>query len=252
MRFLARDLGACLHQNLSTTKRLVSERCPGSEAYAGDKLDELSDKPGGMKQVCLLSPADAKKVRCNEAIVVLNALGRFVDEVVESKREVTVEDVLEEDPVPEEQEVITNHSLGDEVEQGNSSSKVTPSPVPISGTELSLSSGSISQCSQPENIDSDRIERGDFDSLMVSERFEKKHKNVLRAIKNLECSTEFFELNFELEFYPIPTGQGGTRKGKMYRMTRDGFTFLVSGFTGKKVARYREKYFLALNRMEED
>ena len=103
VKFLARDLGACLHQNLSTTKRLVSEQCSSPEAYTGDKLDELSDKPGGMKQVCLLSPSDAKKVRHTESIVVLNALGRFVDEVVESKREVSVEDVLEEDPVPEEQ-----------------------------------------------------------------------------------------------------------------------------------------------------
>ena len=33
-------------------------------------------------------------------------------------------------------------------------------------------------------------------SLIVAEAFEKEHKDVLRAISNLECSQEFNERNF--------------------------------------------------------
>ena len=38
-------------------------------------------------------------------------------------------------------------------------------------------------------------------SLKVAEVFEKEHKNVLRDIKNLECSPEFTALNFEPSTY---------------------------------------------------
>ena len=33
-------------------------------------------------------------------------------------------------------------------------------------------------------------------SLMVAEKFEKRHADVLRAIQNLECSNDFTERNF--------------------------------------------------------
>lgn len=69
-----------------------------------------------------------------------------------------------------------------------------------------------------------------FSSLMVAEKFGKEHKNVLRDIQNLECSQEFTKLNFELSNYKDSTG----RKLPMYEMTRDGFTFLAMGFTGKE------------------
>jgi Rha family phage regulatory protein len=36
----------------------------------------------------------------------------------------------------------------------------------------------------------------------------------------------------------------------MYLMTRDGFTFLAMGFTGKRAAQFKEKYIEAFNRME--
>lgn len=80
-------------------------------------------------------------------------------------------------------------------------------------------------------------------SLEVAELLEKKHKNVLQAIRNLDCSDGFRESNFRVSAYPIPTGQGGTRYGKMYDMTKDGFIFLVSEFTGKKATRVREEFF---------
>ena len=83
-------------------------------------------------------------------------------------------------------------------------------------------------------------------SLIVAQAFEKEHKDVLRAISNLECSSQFTERNFELSEYTDPTG----RKLPAYRLTRDGFSFLAMGFTGKKAAAWKEKFLEAFNAME--
>jgi Rha family phage regulatory protein len=83
-------------------------------------------------------------------------------------------------------------------------------------------------------------------SLIVAEVFGKRHTHVLRAIKNLECSPEFTERNFGLSEFTDPTG----RKLPMYRITRDGFTFLCMGFTGKEASRWKIAYLEAFNRME--
>ncbi|ELC9000043.1 Rha family transcriptional regulator [Salmonella enterica] len=83
-------------------------------------------------------------------------------------------------------------------------------------------------------------------SKAVGEFFRKLHKNVIRAIESLECSPEFTRLNFELSEYTDSTG----RKLPMYEMTKDGFVFLVMGFTGKKAAAFKEAYIAEFNRME--
>lgn len=38
----------------------------------------------------------------------------------------------------------------------------------------------------------------------------------------------------------------------MYEITRDGFTILVMGFTGKRAMEFKEKYIEAFNRMEDE
>ncbi|EAS2000457.1 Rha family transcriptional regulator [Salmonella enterica] len=83
-------------------------------------------------------------------------------------------------------------------------------------------------------------------SKAVGEFFRKLHKNVIRTIESLECSPEFTRLNFELSEYTDSTG----RKLPMYEMTKDGFVFLVMGFTGKKAAAFKEAYIAEFNRME--
>lgn len=83
-------------------------------------------------------------------------------------------------------------------------------------------------------------------SRYVADFFRKMHKNVIRAIESLECSPEFTQLNFELSEYTDSTG----RKLPMYDMTKDGFVFLVMGFTGKKAAAFKEAYIAEFNRME--
>lgn len=84
-------------------------------------------------------------------------------------------------------------------------------------------------------------------SLVVAEYFGKAHKDVLRAIKSLDCSDLFNQRNFAPVEYVDKKGE----KRPMYYLTRDGFTFLVMGFTGKVAAQFKEAYINAFNEMEE-
>lgn len=87
-------------------------------------------------------------------------------------------------------------------------------------------------------------------SLLVAEYFGKEHYRVLRAISELECSDAFRAANFGVSKY---TKQNGNicKTYPMYYMTRDGFTFLAMGFTGKIAARFKEAYIRAFDEMEE-
>jgi Rha family phage regulatory protein len=82
-------------------------------------------------------------------------------------------------------------------------------------------------------------------SLDIAKNFGKSHKDVLKALKNLECSNEFAERNFALTSYEV-----NNRKYPCYLITRDGFSFLVMGFTGAEAAKWKEKYIKAFNKME--
>ena len=83
-------------------------------------------------------------------------------------------------------------------------------------------------------------------SLQVAEMFCKQHKSVLRAIQNLDCSDEFRRLNFAPSSYINEQN----KKQPCVCMTRDGFTFLAMGFTGKKAAQFKEAYIKRFNDME--
>lgn len=85
-------------------------------------------------------------------------------------------------------------------------------------------------------------------SLKVAEVFGKLHKNILQRIESLDCSPEFTSANFSAH---VENQQVGTarRDMKYYEMTKDGFMFLVMGFTGKQAARIKEAYIAAFNRM---
>ncbi len=85
-------------------------------------------------------------------------------------------------------------------------------------------------------------------SLIVAQAFEKEPKDVLRAISNLECSEAFRQRNFAHTPHVHP--QNG-QTYPAYRLTRDGFSFLAMGFTGKKAAAWKEKFLEAFNVMEQ-
>lgn len=81
----------------------------------------------------------------------------------------------------------------------------------------------------------------------VARVFGKRHDNVLQAIENMDCSQEFTHLNFQVSYYKDESG----KRNKEYLLTRDGFVFLVMGFTGKKAAAFKEAYIRRFNEMEQ-
>lgn len=93
----------------------------------------------------------------------------------------------------------------------------------------------------------DKNDTARVDSRYVAECFEKEHKNVIRDIRELDCSEEFRLLNFEPSYYKNQQG----KKQPCYCMTRDGFVFLVMGYRGKKAAHFKEIYIRRFNEMEE-
>ena len=82
-------------------------------------------------------------------------------------------------------------------------------------------------------------------SLRVAEYFGKAHGKVLRAIETLGCSAGFNQANFGSIEYIDARG----RCQKAYQMTKDGWMFLVMGFTGKKAAAIKERFIAAFNWM---
>lgn len=84
-------------------------------------------------------------------------------------------------------------------------------------------------------------------SLDVAAHFGKLHKDVLKRIANLDCSPEFTQRNFA----PCTRPGSNNKPEPYYRMTRDGFTFLCMGFTGKEAAKWKEAYINAFNQLEQ-
>lgn len=89
------------------------------------------------------------------------------------------------------------------------------------------------------------------DSQYVAQFFEKEHKNVLADIRRIlapdsGASEEFGRLNFQ----PTTYTDVWNRKQVAYMMTRDGFTMLAMGYSGKKAMRFKELYIRRFNEME--
>lgn len=85
------------------------------------------------------------------------------------------------------------------------------------------------------------------DSLQIAKTFEKEHYNVLKDIENLDCSNNFRAVNFYCSSYRSLQN----KRQPKYLLTKDGFTFLVMGYRGKKAAKFKEFYIERFNKMEE-
>lgn len=83
-------------------------------------------------------------------------------------------------------------------------------------------------------------------SLIVAEKFHKRHDIVLRDIRNLDCSNEFRLRNFVESSYKNEQN----KEQPMFYLTKDAFMFLVMGYRGKQAADIKEKYIAAFNAME--
>lgn len=85
------------------------------------------------------------------------------------------------------------------------------------------------------------------DSLKVAKAFGREHKNILRAVDDVIASIphDFAALNFELADFIDKNGDAR----RCYNMTKDGFMFLVMGFTGDKAVAIKIAYINAFNHM---
>ena len=85
-------------------------------------------------------------------------------------------------------------------------------------------------------------------SLRVAEKFGKRHADVMRAIDSLikNDPTQNCVRCIKRGMYIDAKGE----RRPMYTMNRDGFTFLVMGFTGKKANEWKWQYIKAFNQME--
>lgn len=72
-------------------------------------------------------------------------------------------------------------------------------------------------------------------SLKIAEVFGKRHDHVLKSIRSLDCSDDFRAPNFREAEYTDAQG----KPHPMYFVTRDGFTLLAMGFTGKAAMQFK-------------
>lgn len=89
-------------------------------------------------------------------------------------------------------------------------------------------------------------------SRIVSEYFEKKHSDVVRAIEAI--STKKPELvasrNFAQWSEQVEIGSGAKRTVTGYWMDRKGFCLLAMGFTGSKALEFKCAFYDEFDRME--
>ena len=85
-------------------------------------------------------------------------------------------------------------------------------------------------------------------SLDVARHFQKKHSHVLRDIDRLRSilPPEFIESNFGFNEYTDKIG----RKLRAFRLTRNAFSLLAMGFTGKAAVMWKLRYIEAFNALE--
>ncbi|EOD4201909.1 Rha family transcriptional regulator [Campylobacter jejuni] len=87
-------------------------------------------------------------------------------------------------------------------------------------------------------------------SLDVAKVFGKEHKNILndlREIGDVQCKSNF-ELSFKVR--KIQGFKGRERKYPYYNLTRDGFSLLAMGFTGKEALQWKILFIDAFNEMQ--
>jgi len=87
-------------------------------------------------------------------------------------------------------------------------------------------------------------------SYDIASSFDKAHKDVLRAIDRVrdECGPEFDQRNFA----PVDYVDAKGRTYRSYRMTRDGFSLVVMGFTGAAATAWKVKYIAAFNALADE
>lgn len=83
-------------------------------------------------------------------------------------------------------------------------------------------------------------------SREIAKNFDKEHKHVMEAARNLMAENSAVKSMVMENEYVNSRGQTFPE----YLLTRDGFTLLAMGFTGKKALEWKLKYIKAFNKME--
>lgn len=86
-------------------------------------------------------------------------------------------------------------------------------------------------------------------SRKVAEVFGRRHDNIMLTIKNAIDDTDFAP-DFSGANFIESTFKDRGKKYPEYLLTRDGFSFIVMGFTGKKAAKFKIAYIQQFNEME--
>ena len=86
-------------------------------------------------------------------------------------------------------------------------------------------------------------------SREVAGNFDKEHRKVVRAIENKIKNLTAQKCPVEKLFIKSSFNHKGNEY-KEYLLTRDGFSFIVMGFTGSKADNWKLKYIEAFNKME--
>ena len=90
------------------------------------------------------------------------------------------------------------------------------------------------------------------DSLEVADRFGKRHTHVLRSIDDLINQLESQSTqNWADYFIPDDYQDNKNRTQRRFKLTRDGFSLLVMGFTGPAALHWKLLYIEAFNKMEQ-
>lgn len=85
-------------------------------------------------------------------------------------------------------------------------------------------------------------------SDIVAYHFHRNHRDVLRDIRKLraKCPESFYQRNFAPVEYTDSKGE----KRPAYLLTRDAFSLLVMGMTGKAAILWKLRYIEAFNTLE--
>ena len=87
----------------------------------------------------------------------------------------------------------------------------------------------------------------------IALKFKKRHSNVLQSTEKIirDLPNDFTKLNFKPGDNIGKITNQGNRIEKEYFLTRDGFSIVAMGFTGKEALQWKVKYLNAFRKMEQ-
>ncbi len=120
---------------------------------------------------------------------------------------------------------------------------------------VDMSNTSIININNQEVVFENKDEQVFCTSLDVAKVFGKQHKHILELIGEKFNNNEiknFCEPNFRLSFKTrkIEGFRGRERKYPYYQLTKDGFSFITMGLTGRKADKFKIAFINAFNEME--